>query len=331
MKEELDKIKRVAVVGLGKMGTLHASLLNTIPGARVVAFCEKKPIIRHFAGKIFKGIDIVGEVEQLADLRLDAVYVTTPASAHSPVIKEVYSRGIAKNIFVEKPLTTSGVQSTELKDLANDQSITMVGYNRRFTTTFRRTKSILEEGTLGDLVSFDAYAYSSDLVGVRPGSNVTGGSVLRDLGCHAIDLVLWFFSDLQVEQAGTESSPSDGYSNRVFFTLKNSSGLNGKIESSWYIKDYRLPEIGLIIRGTKGTLTVNDDRLELKMNDGNSFVLYRHDLGDNVGFFLGRSDYFREDEAFIGAIANGSKIEPNFQTASNVDSIISQVEEKIAR
>jgi predicted dehydrogenase len=320
---------KIAVVGLGKMGLLHASLLNTIPGIQITAFCEKKTIVRQGAKKILKGIDVVGEVAQLRNYDLDAVYIATPPLAHHPIVKELFTLGIVKNIFVEKPLASNIVQSDELCTLSDSQGVTMVGYNRRFAVTFSRAKEIIEEGTLGKPVSFDAYAYSSDLLGTTPGSNVAGGSVLKDLGCHAIDLSLWFFGDMKVETAVTDSVSSSGLNDCVCISLKNSSGLAGMVKSSWYMKDYRLPEIGLMIRGSKGTLTVNDDRLELRMDNGNSSVWHRHDLGDNVGFFLGRSDYFREDDTFVKAIAKGVRVIPDFRTASKVDYIISQAEERI--
>jgi predicted dehydrogenase len=33
---------QVAVIGLGKMGLLHASILSAIPGVHLVAVCDKK-------------------------------------------------------------------------------------------------------------------------------------------------------------------------------------------------------------------------------------------------------------------------------------------------
>jgi len=38
----------------------------------------------------------------------------------------------------------------------------MVGYMKRFAITFTKAKSILDQGTLGEITSFDAHAYSSD-------------------------------------------------------------------------------------------------------------------------------------------------------------------------
>jgi len=37
----LDKKLRVAVIGLGKMGLLHAGILSVLPDVELVALCEK--------------------------------------------------------------------------------------------------------------------------------------------------------------------------------------------------------------------------------------------------------------------------------------------------
>lgn len=40
---------KVGVIGLGKMGLLHASILNTLTNVELVAVCERVPIVRKFA------------------------------------------------------------------------------------------------------------------------------------------------------------------------------------------------------------------------------------------------------------------------------------------
>ena len=47
---------KVAVVGLGQMGLLHASLLNVMPGVRLVALCDQSPLINRFSRKVFSEI-----------------------------------------------------------------------------------------------------------------------------------------------------------------------------------------------------------------------------------------------------------------------------------
>jgi predicted dehydrogenase len=324
-------VKQVAVVGLGKIGLLHASLLSVLPDVRLVALCEKGALIRRFSKRVFRDLRIVGNVGELSGLNLDAVFVTTPPSTHFAVVKAVCSARIAPNIFVEKPLASNAVESEELCRLVEKQApgTNMVGYNRRFAVTFRKAKEILDEGALGAVRSFQAYAYSSDFFGVKPGSKGrTRGSALRDLGCHAVDLAMWFYGDLQVEEAKVEAAASKGTTDSAYFRARTAGGLPGEFRSSWCVENYRLPEIGLSINGSKGIMRVNDDDLELKLNNGNAYLWHRHDLNDGAAFFLGGTDYLREDEAFVRAMAGGSQVEPSFRSAAKVDQVLDQVEER---
>jgi len=324
-------VKRVAVVGLGKMGLLHASLLSVLPNIRLVALCERSALIRRFGKKVLTGRRIVGNVGELSGLGLDAVYVTTPPSTHFTVVKAILSAKIAPNIFVEKPLAANSSDSEELCRLVEEQApgTNMVGYNRRFTVTFGKAKEILDEGALGDVLAFKAYAYSSDFLGARSSSNARSrGSVLRDLGCHAVDLAMWFFGELQVEAAKAEAVGSKGSTDSVCFRARTAGGLPGEFKSSWCVENYRLPEIGLTVNGSEGTMRVNDDDLELKLNNGNAHLWHRPDLNDGAAFFLGGTDYLREDEAFVRAMTGGSQVEPSFRSAAKVDQVVDQVEER---
>jgi len=319
---------RVAVTGLGKMGLLHASILNTLSNIELTALCDKSALIRKFCKKIFNRVQVVDDVEKLSDLDLDAVYITTPILSHFLVTKTIYSKGIARNVFVEKTLASSYGEAKELFGLAkNFGGSNMVGYMKRFAATFRKAKDLLNQETLGDVISFDAYAYSSDFLGIKKISRTSAsrGGVLRDLGAHVIDLALWFFGDLEVDSAKLEPLGERGSEGSAYFSVKKSDGLEGRLNISWCMKNYRMPEFGLVIRGSEGIMRVNDDKVELKLNDGKSSRWYRHDLNDNVGFLLGTPEYFREDECFIKSVLNGGDAEPSFCTASKVDYIIDQV------
>jgi len=325
---------RVAVVGLGKMGLLHASILNVLPNVQLAALCDKSTLIRKFSKRIFNKVHVVDDVEKLSDLDLDVVYVTTPIFSHSLVAKNVYLGGIARNVFVEKTLAAGYDEAKELCELAKSfGDVNMVGYMKRFIVTFRKAKELLDQQALGEATSFDAYAYSSDFLGSKKGSKASSsrGGVLEDSGCHVVDLALWFFGDLQVDSAKIESL-IDGYSeDSVYFRVKKSNALVGEFNISWCMENYRLPEFSLLIKGSKGIIGVNDDKLELKLDDGKSFTWYRHDLNDNVSFWLGASEYVREDEYFVKSVLEGRNADPNFRTASKVDYIIEQVRHRAGK
>lgn len=308
---------KIGIVGLGKMGLLHASILNTLPDVKVKALCEKNPFVYRFAKKILKDISIINDVSSFSGLNLDAIYVTTQPSSHFPVILAIYSKGIAKNIFVEKPLGENAKESLKLYELAQTKNgVNMVGFNRRFSTTFRKAKEILKEGVIGEIFSFKGYAHSSDFFGQKKAKQSRlRGNVVNDLGSHIIDLGLWFFGELEVISC-------KGDDDTCWFQVK-SKNIIGEFDVSWCKEGIRLPEFGFLIEGSNGRLNVDCDMV--KLNGKESFVWYKQNLNDNVRFLLGEPDYFREDEAFVKAIITNSHIEPNFYTAYIVDKIIEEV------
>ena len=322
---------KVAVVGLGKMGLLHAGILNTLHGVELAAVCDKSGLIRRFFKKLFGKVQVVDDLEKLSDLGLDVVYVTTPIPSHFPVTRVIYSRRIGRNVFVEKTLASSYDEAEDMCRLAQySEGASMVGYMKRFAVTFKKAKELLDHGALGDVNSFDAYGYSSDFLDVERDSraSVSRGGVIADLGSHIIDLALWFFGDLEVHSVKLEPMKKTGFEDSAYFKVKNSKNLKGSFDISWRKEGYRLPESGLLVRGSEGIMKANDDKVELELANGKSSRWRKHDLNDSAGFLLGAPEYFREDEYFIKSVSSGEKVEPSFTTASKVDWIIAQVKIK---
>jgi predicted dehydrogenase len=284
---------------------------------------------RRFFKKLFKNASVLDDAEKLSCLDLDAVYVTTPISSHFAIAKLLYSEEIARHIFVEKTLASSYEQAEELCTLAHRFGGTnMVGYTRRFAVTFSKAKALLAENAIGKVSSFKTYAYSSDFAG--SGESRIGGSrggVLMDLGCHAVDLALWFFGDLDVETAKISSSAGCGSENSIHFKVK-ADHVEGEFDVSWCMPNYRMPEVGFAISGSKGFLEANDDLVQLRLSNGKPVCWYRHDLDDNVDFWLGGPEYFREDQYFTSSVMSDREAEPSFESAAKTDQIIAKVKSR---
>ena len=330
----LSKNLKIAVVGIVKMGLLHASILNTIPDVELVALCDKSFLIRKFLKKVFNEIFIVKDIEKLSKLDLDAVYVTTPISSHYHVVKDVYSENIASNLFVEKTLASNFGQAKELCDLARDLGgVTMVGYMRRFAVTFRKAKELLDDKSIGDLIRFEAYAYCSDFYGLDGTSKVRACNVgvVRELGSHAIDIALWFFGDLEVRTATVGTVVNNGVEDFAYVEVRASNSLLGKLNISWCVDKHRIPEVGFRIKGSEGVIDVNDDKVELTLKNESHHSWFRHDLKDTVAFWLGGPEYFREDEHFVNSVISNNAAEPSFYTGARVDQIIDEIKQRVNR
>ena len=323
----MGKLK-VAVVGLGKMGLLHSSILGIIPNVEVVALCDKSFVLRRIAKKLFKRSVVVDDLEKLQNFSLDCAYVTAPIPAHFPIVNDLYSKIAVSNVFVEKTLASSWNKADQLCTLSEkNRGVNMVGYMKRFSVTFSKAKNLLEDNILGELDSFKGSAYSSDFANINQASqSLSRGGVLSDLGSHIIDLALWFFGDLKVEDAIIKSSINNS-EDEVSFKVSGSN-LTGEFDVSWCKDNYRLPNFALTIHGSKGTLTVNDSNVIVESSGKKPLILYRPALNDNVPFLLGDPEYYREDDHFITSILNGNTAEPSFRTASKVDYIIDKVKEE---
>jgi predicted dehydrogenase len=324
---------KVAVVGLGKMGLLHTSILSVFDEVELLAVCDKSTLMSMLYKKIFShnGVRVLGDFEKLSELNPDAVYVTTPISSHYFILKTLLSKGITHNIFVEKTLAFNYNQAKELCKLAKTSGgITMVGYMKRFSVVFRKAKELLSQNVLGKPYLFKAYAYSSDFLGLtkKSRSSAHRGGALKDSGSHVVDLALWLLGDLGVSDVLSCVKTGVGSETSVSFTVLNSTGLEGQFDISQHMPNYRMPEFGLTIECPKGRIEVNDDRLLLTLADGDQRKWYKQDLNDNVFFYLGESEYFREDKQFIRSLSKREACESDFEAAAKVDFILSKVQEK---
>ena len=87
-----------------------------------------------------------------------------------------------------------------------------------------------------------------------------------------------------------------------------------------------MPEVDLLVKGSKGTIEVNDDRVILSLVGREKSIWHRHNLDDRTKFWLGAPEYYREDEYFVNSVVAESKAEPNFETASKVDFLIAAIQ-----
>jgi predicted dehydrogenase len=315
---------KAAVVGAGKMGLVHASVLSTLPGVDLVGVCDNSQLVRRFFSSLLGKDKFFEDLNTLLDVDLDILFVTTPIPSHFSILEDVYSRKTKINVFVEKTLSSDYNNSIKLCELArNAKGRNMVGFMKRFAVTFLKAKELLANNSIGKVVSFDAHAFSSDFFGVST-SNIASsrGGVLSDLGSHVIDLALFLLGDFE---CACRNDIVNTKNNGVFFKVNQSEGLEGSFDISWSKEGYHIPEFGLSIKGLNGNIIVDDDRVVLESSAVGLRQWYKHDLNDNVGFLLGAPEYYREDKAFVQSINTSSNIMPDFFEAAKTDKIISSI------
>jgi predicted dehydrogenase len=319
---------KVAVVGFGKMGILHASIINLLQEGAVKHIIDTSRFIRLGGSILLKGK--VKFWRNLKDLlkqeEVDAVFVTTPTPSHFLIAKEVLETGI-KGIFIEKPPTMNTYQTVELVDLAK-HSIDMVGLTRRYSLTFRHAKELLASSVFKEnIIEVKAYIrYGSAASHTRISSKISRG-VLLDLGIYLLDLLHWYFGDLHVNKASCKHMYSSKIDDIFYAELTADDGFPIIIEADWTDPNFRFPEAKIEILGSNFTLEVSDDSLNLKYEGKNLEVYKPHYYANFPPVNLAYPEYVIEDMYFLTCLKSNCKPETSLTAAIKVMKMIDELYE----
>lgn len=193
---------RIAVVGLGNMGSAHAKSLHggKIPEATLTAVCDIDPARLAWAEENLPGVRTFATYdEMLAWDGFQAVIIATPHYFHPPMAMAAFARGL--HVLSEKP---GGVQASAVEQMcrAARQSGKVFGimFNQRTHPLFRKTRELVQSGQLGELkrlqwtvtnwyrtqAYYDSGSWRASWAG-------EGGGVLINQAPHQLDLWQWIF------------------------------------------------------------------------------------------------------------------------------------------
>ncbi len=184
---------RIAVAGIGRMGTihaLHAHELSQETGTCVLAALADANVQRahEFAVQIGRNLPVFASVEELAEARVcDAVVVVTPTEDHSRHATALIEAG--HRVMLEKPLTGALDTDREFSarlDRDHPQAL-MLAFQRRFDAPLMYAKQLLDTGVIGRV--FKIYSALEDSFPAPDGYK--SGGILPDMSVHNVDEVLW--------------------------------------------------------------------------------------------------------------------------------------------
>jgi predicted dehydrogenase len=213
---------RIAVLGLGFMGSTHLKALRNVSGATLaaVASADEKKLsgdLSDIQGNLggpgekmdFTGVSRYRTVgEALRDPRVDAVDICLPTDRHAPVAIEALRAG--KHVLVEKPMALDGDTADRMiAEAERSGKLLMTAQVLRFFPAYARTAEIIKSARLGPVRSAifrrrcAAPAWSKWL----SDPSVSGGGVF-DLLIHDADYCVQLFGlPAAVSAIGYEDMP----------------------------------------------------------------------------------------------------------------------------
>ena len=167
---------RVAVVGAGHLGRIHARLLAEQPNAQLVGVIDPVAAARESVESDL-GCPTAASLDSLP-YDFDAAIVAAPTSLHHRIGCELLSSG--KHVLMEKPLAPTSEESDDLVRIANrEKRILQVGHVERFNPVTPVALSEIEEPKYIDSRRTSGFTFRSTDVGV-----------VLDLMIHDLDLIL---------------------------------------------------------------------------------------------------------------------------------------------
>lgn len=184
---------RVGIVGYGYASkTFHAPLIASTPGMVLAAISSRD------AAKVqldWPMVPVVSCPEALFnDDNIDLIVIPTPNDTHYPLAKAALEAG--KHVVVDKPFTVTLPQARELDALAKSRGqMLSVFHNRRWDSDFLTLKTLLAEGTLGDVVYFESHfdRFRPEVRNRWREQAGEGSGIWYDLGPHLVDQALMLF------------------------------------------------------------------------------------------------------------------------------------------
>jgi len=170
-----DRLK-IALVGAGHMGKLHARTIAAREDAHLVAVCDVDAAAAAALAETY-GARALGEVEGLAGA-VDAVVLAAATSAHRNFALALIRAGVP--LLVEKPLAGTAAEAREIARAAERaDAVLQVGHILRFDPV---TRAIAERTFTPAEIRV---SWRSPFTG-----RSTDVSVVMDLAIHGIDLAL---------------------------------------------------------------------------------------------------------------------------------------------
>ncbi len=180
---------RVGLAGAGRMGAVHARVLERLDTVDSVVVADADPArAQQVAAQV--GLQHVADVDALfaTETALDALVVAAATDAHADLVTDAVAAGIP--VFVEKPVAVD-VEGTLaiVRALAGGTVPVQVGFQRRFDPGYLAARDAVASGRLGWLHTLRSTTL--DPAPPPPEYVAASGGLARDCAVHDIDSIRW--------------------------------------------------------------------------------------------------------------------------------------------
>ncbi|MGC9522353.1 MAG: Gfo/Idh/MocA family protein [Anaerolineae bacterium] len=188
---------KLAVIGIGNIGTLHLHNIEKESKVELAAVCDIVPEKAKAAAERYGVRAYFDSDSLLADRVCEAVIIATPHYDHTTIGISALNSGY--HVLVEKPISVHKADCERLIASHTDKDLVFAAmFNQRTDPYYRKIRELVSSGELGKLLRvnwimtswFRTQAYY-DSGGWRATWAGEGGGVLLNQCPHNLDLLQW--------------------------------------------------------------------------------------------------------------------------------------------
>jgi predicted dehydrogenase len=133
---------KIAVIGVGRWGELHAQKLASIPQAELVGVVDISPErAQEVAWKV--GSKPFSDYRELLG-KVEAVSIATPTSVHYEIAKDFLLNGT--HVLLEKPMTSNLEEAIHLEEISKSRNLILqIGHLERFNGAIEGIRDFLKD------------------------------------------------------------------------------------------------------------------------------------------------------------------------------------------
>jgi len=171
----MDRLK-VAVIGVGHLGRVHASLYASMPEVELIGVVDTDPAQ---AERVARELNVPAYTTHQPLLRLvQAVSIAVPTRHHFAVASHFLANGVP--VLLEKPMTTTLQEAQQLVALSREHAAALqIGHVERFNPAVIAIRKHLDHPRYIEADRIGPFSFRSTDIGV-----------VLDLMIHDLDIVL---------------------------------------------------------------------------------------------------------------------------------------------
>ena len=234
----------VGIIGCGEMGRAVAkAVVADSEMITIKAVYDPDPLsikdARRDFGDAFIETDSIDDLLAMDDV--DWVMIASWNKFHSEQVIASFAAG--KHVFCQKPLAVTLEQCLSMRDAWHKSGKQFViGFNLRYSPHYRKIKELLQQGSIGDIISFEFnealdFNHGGFIMGDWRRLRQNAGTHLLEKCCHDVDIANWII--------GSRANRVASFGGLNFFLPKNEEALE---------------RVGKTERGRQGYMTWRDGK-----------------------------------------------------------------------